>query len=117
MMWAQIINALLGVWLMASPAMFDYHGNGRTNDVIVGPIAVTLAIIAIWEVTRVVGRINVVIGIWLVIASWVLDYESVTATINVFIVGVMMTALAMTRAQARGDFAGGWRGLVKTEDN
>ena len=112
MMWAQIINAFLGIWLMASPAIFEYHGTGRINDLIVGPIAATFAIIACWEVTRVVGKANVALGVWLVIASWVLGYESVIPMINEFVVGVGMIAFATTRGKPRDKFAGGWRSLV-----
>lgn len=113
MIWAQIINALLGVWLMASPGMFGYHGTGRINDLIVGPIVTTFAIIACWEVTRVVGKANVALGVWLVIASWVLGYQTAIPMINEFVVGVAMVAFAMTRGKARDKFGGGWRSLVK----
>jgi hypothetical protein len=113
MMWAQIINALFGIWLMASPNVFGYTGSARINDVTVGPLAVTFAIIAIWEVTRVVGRANVALGVWLIVAPWVLDYGSVIPMINQFVVGVTMIALAMTRARTRSELGGGWRSLVK----
>jgi hypothetical protein len=113
MMWAQIINALLGIWLMASPNVFGYTGSARISDVIVGPLAVTFAIIAMWEVTRVVGRANVALGAWLIVAPWVLDYGSVIPIINQFVVGVTMIALALTRARTRSELGGGWRSLVK----
>jgi hypothetical protein len=113
MMWAQIINALLGVWLMASPTVFGYAGAARTNDVVVGPIATTFAIIALWEVTRMVGKANVVLGVWLVIVSWVLGYENVIPMINDFVVGIAMVAFAMRRGKPRDNFAGGWRSLMK----
>jgi hypothetical protein len=114
MMWAQIINALLGIWLMASPAILGYSGTGRINDLIVGPVAATSAIIAFWEVTRAVGKANVALGIWLIIASWVLGYESAIPVINEFVVGVAMVVFAMTRGKARAKFGGGWRSLMKT---
>ena len=112
MIWAQIINALLGIWLMASPAMLGYGGTGRINDLIVGPVAATFAIIAFWEVTRVVGKANAALGVWLIIASWVLGYESTIPMINEFVVGVTMVAFAMTRGKARDKFGGGWRSLM-----
>jgi hypothetical protein len=114
MMWAQIINAFLGVWLMASPGIFGYHGPGRTTELIVGPVAATLAIIAIWEVTRVVGKANVALGVWLIIGPVVaLGYESVVPVINDFVVGVTMIALARTRTRRSGKFGGGWSSLWK----
>jgi hypothetical protein len=114
MIWAQIVNALLGVWLMASPGMFGYSGTGRINDLIVGPIVATFAIIAFWEVTRTVGKANVALGAWLVIAPWVLGYEeNVIATVNEFVVGITIVALAMTRTKTRAKLGGSWRSLTK----
>jgi len=114
MIWAQIINALLGLWLMASPGVFGYSGTGRINDVIVGPIIATFAIIALWEVTRAVGKTNVALGAWLVIAPWVLGYEeNVIATMNEFVAGITIFVLAMTRARTKAKLGGGWRSLVK----
>ncbi len=113
MIWAQIMNALLGIWLMASPARLGYRGTGRINDLIVGPVAATFAIIALWEVTRIVGKANVALGVWLIIAAWVLGYESTIPVINEFVIGVAMVAFAMTRGKARDKFGGGWRSLTK----
>jgi hypothetical protein len=114
MIWAQIVNALLGVWVMASPGMFGYSGTGRINDLIVGPIVATFAIIAFWEVTRAVGKANVALGAWLVIAPWVLGYEqNVIATINEFVVGITIVALAMTRTKTGAKLGDGWRSLMK----
>ena len=111
MMWAQIVNALLGIWLMASPAILGYRGAGRINDLIVGPVAATFAIIAIWEVTRVLGKVNVALGIWLVVAPWVLGYESDIPAINHSIVGITLIMMAMTRVKTDGKFGGGWSSL------
>mgnify|MGYP003291057386 CR=1 FL=1 len=115
MIWAQIMNALLGIWLMASPVILDYRGTGRINDLIVGPVAATFAIIAFSEVTRIVGKANVALGVWLIIAAWVLGYEIKIPTINEFVVGVAMVAFAMTRGKTRAKFGGGWRSLTKAE--
>jgi len=117
MMWAQVINAFLGTWLMASPAFFNYQGTGRTNDLIIGPVAATFAIIAVWEVTRVVGKVNVMLGVWLVVAPWVLGYGNVTPVINDSIVGVTLIAMAMTPVETRGKFGGGWSSLWRTVEH
>ena len=116
MIWAQIINAFLGIWLMASPGMLGYSGTGRINDLIVGPIIATFAIIAFWEVTRAVGKANVALGAWLVIAPWMLGYEeNVIATVNEFVVGITIAALAITRAKTDAKLDGGWRSLIKAK--
>ncbi|CAN5373025.1 MAG: SPW repeat domain-containing protein [Pyrinomonadaceae bacterium] len=51
-MWPRIINIALGVWLMAAPAVIGDAGAARTNDVIVGALAASLALIAISEAAR-----------------------------------------------------------------
>lgn len=118
MMWAQILNAFLGIWLMAAPAVLGFHGPGRISNLIVGPIAATFAIIAIWEVVRPLGKLNIASGIWLVIAPLILNHESMVPVINSFVVGITMIGLAMTSSRTSGNFAGGWRSLFdsrKTE--
>jgi hypothetical protein len=117
MMWAQVINVLLGIWLMASPAFFDFEGTGRTNDLIIGPMAAGFALIALWEVTRAVGKVNVGLGTWLVIAPWILGYGSLVPAINDFVIGIMLSGLAMTRIRTRATFGGGWSSLWRTVTN
>lgn len=117
MIWAQILNAFLGIWLMAAPAVLDFHGPGRINNLIVGPIAATFAIIAIWEVVRPLGKLNIASGIWLVLAPLILNHQSMVPVINSFLVGIMMIGLALTSSRTSGKFAGGWRSLLDSPRN
>ncbi|MGH9857242.1 MAG: SPW repeat domain-containing protein, partial [Acidobacteriota bacterium] len=94
MMWPQVINALLGVWLMAAPAVLGYDGAGRISNLIAGPVAATFAIIAIWEVVRPLGKLNVALGSWLVVAPLVLNHGSMVPVMNSFMAGILMIALA-----------------------
>jgi len=48
----QFINVLLGIWLMAAPDILAYGDPARTQDHIFGPLIVTIAMIAVSEVTR-----------------------------------------------------------------
>ena len=68
-MWAQIINVILGVWLMAAPDVIGYTGPARTNDRIIGPLAVSCAVIALWEVTRPMRWGNLALGVWLLLVA------------------------------------------------
>jgi hypothetical protein len=69
-MWAQLINAMLGMWLMAASSALDYGGPARMNHYIVGPLAVSCAVIAIWEVTRPLRWGSLALGLWLLISAW-----------------------------------------------
>src|SRR5215207_3520539 len=74
-MWPRLVNTLVGLWLMAAPAVLDYAGAARTNDRIVGPLAASFAVIAIWEVTRPLRWANVALGVWLLVAPWLLGAD------------------------------------------
>lgn len=110
-MWAQIASALLGIWLMAAPALLGYHDPARTNDYIVGPLAASIGFIAVWEVTRALRWANLVLGIWLVIAPWVLGYDPGT-TVHSTIAGLLLIALAWVRGPMTRQYGGGWRSLL-----
>lgn len=109
-MWAQILSAILGIWLMAAPAVLGYIGPARTNDHIVGPVAAAFAIIAVWEVTRELRWVNLAIGAWLLIAPLVLSYPTVP-TVNSLVVGVLLGALAFFKGDIHQRFGGGWSSL------
>lgn len=110
-MWARILNALLGIWLMAAPAMLGYGEPALINDRIFGPIAASLATIAIWQATRPLRWLNLLIGIWLLLAPWVLSYPQAAATLNSSIVGILMIALALVKGKTNQEFGGGWSTL------
>jgi hypothetical protein len=109
----QVVNALLGVWLMAAPAAFGYTGAPRINDLIVGPIAASLATVAIWDVCRSLGKANVVLGAWLLVAPWVLSYDAFQATLNSSATGILLAVSALLSGGPRGRYGGGWSFLWK----
>ena len=109
-MWAQIINALLGIWLMAAPAVLHYAGAASVNDRIVGPVAVACAIIAISAVTRPVRWVNMVLGLWLVIAPWILGAPYIVV-LNSTAVGLLLMLCASVRGKISHRFGGGWASL------
>ena len=112
-MWAQIINAALGIWLMAAPAVLDYSGAADTNSRIIGPIAATFAIIAIWECTRGLRWVNVVVGLWLLMAPWVLGYDELAPRIDDRIVGGLLILFGLVKGKISHRFGGGWLSLFK----
>jgi hypothetical protein len=50
--WAKEFRTLVGMWLMAAPAILGYGGTAATNDWIIGPRAATIAAVAASEVLR-----------------------------------------------------------------
>ena len=110
-MWPRIVNAALGLWLMAAPALLDYGGAARTNDRIVGPVAASFAVIAIWEVTRPLRWANVALGVWLLVAPWLPGYDPVPL-LNSLAVGACLITFGWIRGPIRHRLGGGWSALL-----
>lgn len=106
-MWAQAICTLLGIWLMAAPAVLGYDRPAATSDWIVGPLIATFACIAIWEATRSLRWCNLPLGVWLLIAPWLFEY-STEARVNSMAVGIAVAALACVKGRITEQFGGGW---------
>lgn len=112
-MWAHVINAALGLWLMAAPAVLGYGAPGEVNDRILGPVAATFAIVAWWEATRPVRWVNLPIGIWLLLAPWLLGYDATAAIVNSMVVGLIMALCASVRGKVEKRYGGGWTAAIR----
>ena len=114
-MWAQVVNAALGIWLMAAPAVLAYGDPAQTNDRILGPVAATFAIVAWWEATRPVRWVNLPIGLWLILAPWILGYAETAAVVNSVLVGIVLAACATVQGTVEGRYGGGWSVLFRSD--
>lgn len=115
-MWAHIVNAFLGVWVMAAPAVLGYGGTAlATSDRIVGPVIATFAVVAWWEATRPVGRWNVVLGLWVIVAPWILGVDGTWAVVNGMAVGALVTALSFVKGKVEKTYGGGWSSLLQDD--
>ncbi len=111
-MWAQLLSACLGVWLMAAPAVLEYGAPAATVDRVLGPLIATFALVGAWEVTRNVRFVNLGCAAGLLIAPTVLGYAD-PARMNEPIVGVLLAALTCLRWQRSRSYDGGWLGLLR----
>lgn len=107
-MWPRLANVVVGIWLMASPAVLSYGGNAAINDRIIGPVAITFATTAIWESTRAVRWVNVALGAWLLVVPWILMYGVTTPIINSMVAGLLLIAFGLIRGPVNQEFDGGW---------
>lgn len=111
-MWAQLLAALTGTWLMASPAVLEYADPARANDRIIGPVVASMATIAIWELTRPLRWVNVVLGAWLLIAPWLLGHPAAPRW-NSLAAGMVILACSLVKGSRTHQFGGGWSSLWK----
>lgn len=109
-MWPQAVAALLGAWLMAAPAVLDYGGAAAVSDRIAGPLVLSFGIIALWPVTRAIGRLHLLAAAWLVLAPWLLDYPAAAAVSSLF-TGGLLAGLSSVRSRGAEPLAGGWRAV------
>lgn len=113
-MWAQIINAVLGLWLMAAPGIFGFGKLPANNDHIIGPVIVTFAVVAWWECTRGVRKFNIPLAFWLLIAPWILGYHNTIASANDMLVGALVLLLSLVKGRITSSYGGGWSSLWKS---
>ncbi len=112
-MWAQILNTLLGVWLMCAPALLHYGGMGKNHDQILGPLVATFAFIAIWELERQVRRVNFFLGCWLILTA-PLFHHSTASVWNAAITGSLILGFSLIKGAYRPErYGGGWASLWK----
>lgn len=107
----QSVAALVGVWLMFSPAVLGYGGGAASNDRIVGPVAASIAIMAFSEVLRGVRLVNVPLGGWLVLSAFLLPYPGLAAA-SPIVAGVILAALSIPGADTTHRYGAGWMELV-----
>jgi len=115
-MWARIISAVLGLWLMVSPALVtSFSDVASANNRIVGPLVVSFGIIGVWEVMRSVRYGNTLLGIWLLAASLMLGYAEVALLTNL-LAALGIIGLSLVRGvHDPSKFGGGWRSLWNNE--
>jgi hypothetical protein len=111
----QIINAILGIWLMAAPAVLGYSRPASTNDHIVGPLVATFACIAIWEATRSVRWVNLPLGLWLIVAPLALGHPT-SGQLNSVLCGIAIAGLSCVGGAVTQRFGGGWSALWRREN-
>ena len=110
-MWPQILNAIMGVYLMVAPPLLHYNTTGSISCRIVGPILATFAIVACWEITRGVGKVAILLGLWLLAAPWILNYEEIIPIVNDLASGTLIISLAFVKGKTKNKYGGGWKSL------
>jgi len=113
-MWARVMGALAGIWLMAAPSVLGYAGAARISDLVVGPIAASLAIVAMSQVTRPVRWATVPLGLWAILSPWLLGAPA--ARVSGLAAGVLLAATAFVAGRRTARFGGGWRSLWRPSD-
>ena len=105
-MWPRFISIAVGLGLMSAPGLYGYGGLARTNDTIVGALAVTSAIIALSEVMRPIRWVNVALGVSLLVSPWYL--AAAEGGMYRVLAGLVLLSAGLVRGRITSQFGGGW---------
>lgn len=97
---------------MVCPAIFKFDKIAADNNHITGPLVITFAIVAIWEINRNVRWFNAVAGLWLILSPFVLNFTSAGRAIDI-VAGLAVIGLSLFKGTIKNNYGGGWRSLFQ----
>jgi SPW repeat len=107
---ARLCAAVLGVWLMAAPAVVDVNGAESSSMRVAGPAIVALAVAAGAPALDALRWLLIPLAGWLIVAPWFLGGSTAAVTVSV-IVGALLVPLARIGHVDVGGRGGGWRAV------
>lgn len=110
--WNLLASVAIGLWLMASPALFGSTGLASHSDHLVGALAVTVAMISLSDVGRAVRFVNVLFGAWFIAAPWLLGGATTASSLNDVIAGVVLILLSLPRGPI-GERYASWNRYIR----
>ena len=109
--WNLLVIALLGVWLMGAPGVFQTQGQIANSDQVLGALVVTVAIIALAEVGRAARFINILLALAVILLPLLLGGGTLASGLNDLIVGVLIIGLSIPPGKIKNTY-GNWNPLV-----
>ena len=100
-MWARLVNAALGSWLLVSALLWRQGHAQALNSAICGVLALGFALSGLVS-ERPTRLLNVVIGSWLMLSAVAFPHVRTTSAWNQGIVGYAMVALGFIATRTRG---------------
>ncbi|MBI4345726.1 MAG: SPW repeat protein [Elusimicrobia bacterium] len=107
-----LATSLLGVWLTFSPLALGSTDAPRSAAHLLGPLVLTVALIATSEVARPLRLLNVPLGLAIAVTPFVLAGSGAAATINSVVIGVALIVLSLPRGRVDQRYAGLERRLI-----
>jgi hypothetical protein len=97
--WQDGLNALLGLWMVASPSILGFavaESPAARTAWVLGLAIIIFAGIAVYMPKAWEEAINILLGLCLIASPWALGYAGqATPATNAMIVGLLVTALAI----------------------
>jgi hypothetical protein len=109
--WTLLLSALAGGWVMLSPTVLGSGGWAANSNHLTGALIVTVAAVALGEVTRAARFVNALLGFWVIATPWVLAGAAGTAAWANTVAGLAIVALSLPRGRVVERY-GSWDGWV-----
>lgn len=113
---AQLIAAGTGAFVMATPSLFGYSGAAADVDHVIGPLAVSIGIMAASQILRAMRWMNVPLGIAL-LASLILTPRPGGGSWAIAVAGLILVTAAFRRGEIDVEFGGGWASLRRKNES
>ncbi|MGI8892405.1 MAG: SPW repeat domain-containing protein [Bacteroidia bacterium] len=101
--WNLFLSFALGIYIIASPAVFNYSDALAYSHFISGALIATFAVIAMSEVARTLRFINILFGIWIITSPWILGYDNDVTLINSVIAGIILIILTFPKGKVEDE--------------
>lgn len=102
-----LMSALVGIWLMAAPAILGMEGMAANNDYIAGALVATFAVVATAEPARATRFLNLPIGLWLLLAPWILGGGTNVSIWSDLLAGAVLIGLSIPKGKIEDSY-GSW---------
>jgi hypothetical protein len=96
--WQDVVNFLLGVWLVLSPWILAYSGvtKAANNAWVLGAVIVALSLLEIFVYQAWEEWLSAAIGVWLFVSPWALRLSAEPKIFwNSLVVGAALVILAL----------------------
>lgn len=100
---------------MIAPGFFGFSKPAADLHYIIGPIVITIAMVAAWEFNRSARYINLIAGIALGAAPFLLGFDDAAERWNGVGCGIALIALSLMKGKLKGQYGGGWKVLFEKD--
>src|SRR5258706_9279134 len=98
--WQDVASLVLGVWLVLSPFALGFAGAAVWITIVLGLCVILFAVEGFGG--------EILLGLALVVAPWTVGYESVSATVNSVLSGILVILFGAWELMTDRDFTTWW---------
>ena len=107
--WQDVVSLLLGVWLVLSPFALGFAGAAVWITIVLGLCVILFAVEGFVIPSYLEEWGEVLFGLALLVVPWTIGYESVSATINSMVSGILVILFGAWELKTDRDFITWWR--------